>query len=199
MNKHVAIIIPGLGDKIALFSILKRHWQNNGVELVVYSLGWRDKENFDSKLKKLTQLIDEQHAKKGIQVSLIGCSAGGSAILNAFIERKNSLHKVINICGRLRTGKQKGFRSLKTRSKSSISFNQAVKLFEQQENLLSSEDRKRIMTIRALLGDELVPSDTTTINGAYNLAIPTVEYSISIILALTILSKSLISFLKDTN
>jgi hypothetical protein len=34
--------------------------------------------------------------------------------------------------------------------------------------LLSGKDRERVMTVRALFGDELVPADTVILPGAYN-------------------------------
>ena len=147
----------------------------------------------ETKLNKLANFID-QLAEGNNRVSLVGCSAGASAVLNIFLERRNKINKVVSICGRLRTGKQRGFRSLKTRSKSSPSFAQSVQMFESRENLLSEQDRSRIMTIRAF-GDELVPAKTATLPGAYNVLAPTLEHSISIYMALRVLSKLIVNFL----
>jgi hypothetical protein len=52
------------------------------------------------------------------------------------------------------------------------------------------------MTVRAMFGDELVPSDTTILIGAYNTMVPTPEHVLSIGATLTIFSKPLILFLK---
>lgn len=51
------------------------------------------------------------------------------------------------------------------------------------------------MTIRAKFGDELVPAETNVIEEAYNFEIPTLGHELSIIVALTLFSKSLINFL----
>ncbi len=51
------------------------------------------------------------------------------------------------------------------------------------------------MTVRAMLGDELVPSDTTLLKDAYNIQVPTIEHMLSIAASLTIFSKRLIDFL----
>lgn len=142
----------------------------------------------------LLKMID-QYVEDGDKVSLVGCSAGGSAALNAFFERRNTVHRVINVCGRLRTGEQRGFRSYEARTASSLPFAQSVKLFESREDLLSAKDREKVMTVRALFGDELVPADTTILRGAYNTVIPTPEHVFSIAMALTIFSKPLITFL----
>ena len=58
-------------------------------------------------------------------------------------------------------------------------------------------DKKRIMTIRPLLGDELVPGNTATIIGAQNITLPTGEHLLTIGAALTIFGKRIIDFLKD--
>ena len=51
------------------------------------------------------------------------------------------------------------------------------------------------MTVRAMFGDELVPSETTIIKGALNTKVPTPEHMLSTASALTIFSKPLIDFL----
>lgn len=51
------------------------------------------------------------------------------------------------------------------------------------------------MTVRAMFGDELVPTDTTIIQGAYNTTVPTFEHVLSIGASLSIFSKPIIVFL----
>lgn len=97
--------------------------------------------------------------------------------------------------GRLRSGNQRVFRSFETRTASSPSFAKSVQLFESREELLSDNDRQKIMTVRALFGDELVPADTTILRGAYNTVVPTPEHVLSIGMALTLFSRPLITFL----
>ncbi len=192
--KHRVIIIPGLGDEVKKISWATNHWRKHGLEPVVHSIGWHDGKEFQSKLQTLVEMID-QFIQYGDRVSLVGCSAGGSAVLNAFIKRKDVVNRVINVCGRLRPGKQRGFRSFEKRTASSISFAQSVKLFESREDLLSDQDRQKIMTVRPFFGDELVPENTLVLGGAYNTVIPTIEHVFSIAMALTIFSRPLINFL----
>jgi hypothetical protein len=68
---------------------------------------------------------------------------------------------------------------------------------EDRERELGKTDRTRIMTVHALLGDELVPAKTTTVDGATNIVVPTPEHIFSITMALTLLSKPLIQFLLE--
>lgn len=52
------------------------------------------------------------------------------------------------------------------------------------------------MTVRAMFGDELVPPETTIVQGANNTVVPTPEHMLSIGAALTVFSHPLIAFLK---
>src|SRR3989344_6867071 len=151
---HHVIIVPGLGDRVGLTIWATNHWRNYGLKPHVYSMDWYSPElSLDTKLNKLASFIN-QLAEDNNQVSLVGCSAGASAVLNVFLEHRDKINKVVSICGRLRDGKHQGFHSLKTRSKSSPTFAQSVQLFESRESLLSEKDRSRVMTVRALW-DEL--------------------------------------------
>lgn len=195
IKEHHTIFIPGLGDEVNKMIWATNHWRRFGLDPIVHSVGWHDGEKyFQPKLKILVDMIDK-YADGGNSVSLVGCSAGGSAALNAFFERREVVYRVINVCGRLRTGPQNGFRSFGARTASSPPFAESVKLFESNENLLTNQDRQKIMTVRALFGDELVPADTTILQGAYNTVVPIPEHVLSIAMALTIFAKPLITFL----
>jgi hypothetical protein len=192
---HQVIIVPGLGDDGRKLSLTVAHFRKHGLIPVIHCIGWRDGETeFQPKLERLVRLID-QIANEGNRVSLIGCSAGGSAVLNAFIKRKKTVEKVITVCARLKTGNYRGFRSFKTRTASSPAFAQSVRMFEKSEPELSFTDRQKIMTIHPLFGDELVPADMAVISGATNICIPTFEHILSITLALTLFSGRLMAFL----
>lgn len=193
-KEHSVIIIPGLGNDTAKLEWATRHWRNHGLEPLIHSVDWHEGE-FQPKLIKLVELIDKL-TENGDVVSLVGTSAGGSAVLNAFVERKDKVHRVVNVCGRLRTGAQAGFRSFESRTASSPAFAQSIKLLESREDTLTERDRQKIMTVRAMFGDELVPGDTTILRGSYNTQVPTPEHMLSIGAALTVFSKPVILFLK---
>lgn len=193
-KKHKVIIVSGLGDNIGKIRFATNHWKKFGLEPIAYSVGWHDGEKeFKPKLKRLIKLINDL-SRKGNTISLVGLSAGGSAVLNAFIEQKDKVHRVVNVCGRLRTGTQKGFRSFAVRTSSSPAFARSIRLCEARENNLTKADRLKVMTVRAIF-DELVPKDTAILKGAYNTKIPTLEHIFSIGMALTLFSKPIILFL----
>lgn len=196
-KEHKVIVIPGLGDqRTKPLELAVGHWRLQGLESIVHAVGWHDGEDsFEPKLQRLTEMID-RFSQEGDKVSLVGTSAGGSAALNAFIERRDVVHRIINVCGRLRVGPEAGFRSFEAKSKSSQSFAESVKLCEVKQETLSDQDKKKIMTVRAMFGDELVPPETTIVEGAYNTKVPTPEHMFSIGMSLTLFSRPIIVFLK---
>jgi pimeloyl-ACP methyl ester carboxylesterase len=148
---------------------------------------------------KINRIVEFSNSLKNHhpQVSLVGISAGGSLALNCFSMHKDTFVKSVNVGGRLRRGKARGYRSFETRTAPSQAFQDSIIQFEDiNEPILSKADRSRIMTISALFGDELVPRDTSQLAGARNLLLPTVEHGLSNILAVTLFAHPLLRFLQ---
>lgn len=185
----VVIIVPGLGDNRGL-DLLTKVWRWPGVRTVVFKSEWKSSENYQSKLERLLDLIDKELAKG--KVSLVGTSAGGSLVLNAFSERKDKINRVITICARLRKGQIHGFRGFEERTKEYPAFAESITRAEESEKMV---DKSKIMTVRALLGDELVPNNTAMIDGAKNIAVPLGEHMLSIAGSLTVFSRPIVEFL----
>ena len=196
--EHSVIVVPGLGDNRKGSNLLTdfstRHWRRHGLEPIIHRVGWHDHESFEPKLQRLLDLIN-QEADKGKKVSLVGLSAGGSAVLNTFSEMPDKINGVVSVASRLRSG---GFgpRSLESRGAKSPAFVESVKRFEKHEDKLTDADKLKVMTMRALI-DELVPDETAKLKGAHNVHIPMFEHGASIYSALTLFSKPLIDFLKN--
>ncbi len=190
---HPVLFVPGLGGENALFRIAANTWKRFGFTPIMHDVVWKDgQQKFEPKLEKLISRIDAVHASGGI-ISLVGTSAGGSAVLNAFTKRSNKIHKVVNICGRLSAGAQV-FPTLETASRSSRSFRESVELFEKTEPNLSNEQRRKILTIRAVY-DETVPISTIPVHGAQNIQIVSIEHNLSIAAAMTIYASRIARFL----
>jgi len=194
-KKHYVIFVPGLGDGVKKIQLVTYCWRWFSLIPIVHAMDWRDGEKFQPKLKRLLDLIDE-YFENGNIVSLVGTSAGGSAVVNAYMKRKNKIHRVINVCGRLTTGTHKGFRSFESKTKTSPAFAQSIQLCEKRENYLTKIDRRKIITVRPLF-DEVVPPDTTMVKGAQDRIIPSIGHVLSITLSLTFFSKPLITFLTN--
>lgn len=196
--KHSIILVPGLDDgpDTWLMRLILRLWRSDGIKVDLCRVQWKDGVSYPSKLERLLRLIDDL-TKTGHTVSLAGISAGGSAVINALFARPDKVHKVINICGRLRGGNNHGFRSLERRSRSSTAFRDSVLTCEQNLEKIDSTYLSRIMTFRARFGDELVPSNTSQVSGAYNVALPTIEHMISIATTLIFYRRCIMDFVKN--
>jgi hypothetical protein len=193
MNRHIVIVVPGLGDNKGKFSALAPLWKKwYGIELVVHLFPWYGKESFETRLQRLVQKIDTL-SDQGYTVSLMGTSAGGSAVMNAYGLRKHKIHRVVNVCGRLRRG-ERVLPTLEIAAIKSATFKESVLACESLLATLSPHDLRKIMTVRSFY-DELVPTATIPVDGAHNIRILSVEHIISILLALTAYSSSVASFL----
>lgn len=195
-QKHTVVIIPGLGDdqrwNIVALEFLTRNWHKKGITPLIHAVLWRDEEGFQPKFQKLLDLIDSL-SEENI-VSIIGASAGGSMAFNAFCAKKDVLHRVVNVCGRLRAGKHV-IRSLENKAESSPAFEQSVHLFEHNEHNLTYLDWERMMTIRPII-DEVVPSATVRLAGAENLIAPVPEHTLGIFFSF-LFSRQIIHFLQQ--
>lgn len=197
-DQQTVIIIPGLGDREKGIKFITNFWKKNQFDPIIFPVRWSNNENFEQKLNRLLTLIDELK-NKGKVISLVGTSAGGSVAINAFIRRKKLIYKVVNICGRLKVGPTEGWRSFKSTTSHHKAFAQSILFLENNAKLLNPGNRKKIMTMTAMFGDELVPKETNSFEGAYNVSIPTFEHMTSIILSLTLFSNKIFSFLRSNN
>lgn len=194
-KRHQIIIIPGLSDKTEKLKWVTRWWRKENLYPYLYPFGWQDNStNFETKFNKLVQLIDKL-SKQG-DVSILGISAGGSAAFNALLKRSKIIKRAVNVCGRLRAGKHK-WRSLDKMASKSRSFKESVLYFQKQETKTPPLLKSRLMTVTPMFGDELVPADTSSLPGAYNIKMPTGEHLLSITMALTLFIKPIIKFIKE--
>lgn len=197
MHNHSVIIVPGLGDRIQLTMLATYTWRRSGLRPIVHSFAWKNSdESFELKLQCLLRCIDRELSHNRT-VSLIGSSAGGSAVVNAFQKRKSQIHKVVNICGRLRRGEIDGPRAFSRATAGYPSFADSVRTSERFLNIMPTSLAARFLTIRPQFGDEIVPPNTTTIMGARNMTIPTGEHMLSIALAYTLFRNQIINFLQS--
>lgn len=159
MVQHV-IYVPGLGDNrtYSQDKVLKL-WRIFGLRAHFFPLGWADKEPFGPKLQRLLDMIDDLQ-KDGQPVSLIGVSAGGGAVINAYAKRKN-LTSVICIVGKIHNPQTVSDFILRANP----AFRQSAYMVGKSLEQLGKAERKRIMSIHPLK-DLTVPIADTKIDGA---------------------------------
>jgi len=192
-DKHYVVILPTLMDDAPAIRLFTRFWPLFGLTPVVLKFGWKDLKDelgFTLNINKIINEIDS-FSEKGT-VSLIGCSAGGSAVINVFSQRTETVNKVINVCGALKSdGVLSKF--------DTPAYIDSLKFCEKAVLEMSIENKKRIMTIRPRFGDEFIKKELVSIENAKNTTIPTIEHMFSIFMTLTFFSGSIFNFLKETN
>lgn len=96
MAKKILVIIPGLGDRKWLYSIIKPIWYALGFKTYIFKYGWNNsKANSNTAHQNIIDFIDTIQSK---QVYLLGASAGGTAAVNILASRPSKIIKVVTIC-----------------------------------------------------------------------------------------------------
>lgn len=191
---HNVLILAGTNDQKGKnrLELATNHWKSHGIDTTVYNVGWKDGSiNFELKLAEIEKLVEELSAKG--PVSIVGISAGASAAFNLLLKRPDVIQKAIGVCGRIRGASTDWGAKLNSKT-----FQQSVLLFEEQQAQIPDELKKRMMTVSARFGDQLVPKGTSHVEDAKNITIPTAIHGLSIIMALTLLKKPIIDFIKLT-
>lgn len=188
---HHVIYVLGLGDhRTRGQRLAPKYWQLFGVQGHTFVMKWGDKELFAPKLERLLALIDRL-AADGSRVSLVGASAGASAVLVAFAARPDKVASVVCICGKINHPE--------TVSPHRYTENPAFKesLAELQRVLprLSNRQRSRILSLRPFY-DDVVPVADMYIPGAHMRRIPAAGHVVSIVVALIFSAPFFIRFLK---
>lgn len=192
-RRHAVIYVPGLGDsRIAGQSFAVGLWKFQGIEPHLFQVNWADGEQFGPKLERLLALIDKLR-KEGKNVSLVGASAGGSFVVNAYARRKQSLHGMVGICGKLQAH---GFHSVHDMYyRRNPAFFQSMERLEASENELSNAQRQRILSLHPIF-DESVPITETKLPGAKHGMMPTAGHFAGIAYGLTLGSFRIMRFLR---
>jgi hypothetical protein len=191
MARHV-IYVPGLGDHRTYGQpIILKWWRLFGVKAHYHAIGWQSDEPFDMKLSRLVGLVDSLYEKYG-SVSMVGVSAGASAVLNAFAERKN-ISSIVCICGKINNPQAVG----KIVYDKNPPFKTSLALLQKNLTRLSNPERSRIMSIHPL-DDKTVPPKDTLIKGALEITIPTKGHIFSIYYSLMFKTLTFCKFLRNT-
>lgn len=173
--KHTVIYVPGLGDaRVRGQRLLFSSWLLWRVQPVLFRMNWADGE-FAPKFQRLLGLIDSYH-DAGHRVSLVGSSAGASAVINAFAVRKDALCGVVCICGKLNNPENIG----KDIRRDNPAFVESAYMVQHSLDALDFDaDRSRIQSRYALF-DPIVPKEDSVIAGADNRMVPTIGHATSI-------------------
>jgi len=191
-TNHV-IIIPGLGNGVAQHIWATNSWKKYGIIPHVFDVRWKVEEiGFSEKFTRALKLLDSLVGENS-RISIVGNSAGSSFALTIFGERKKQISKVVVNCGRVRDGDWPWF-TFNQATALSPSFKESVLKAQELEKTLTSQDRKKILTLRPVF-DEVVPPSTVPIQGATNVTTPSLEHGLSIALNMTLFKKQIVDFI----
>jgi hypothetical protein len=191
MKQHHIIYVPGLGDpryRLQGWSI--KLWRLYGVRAHYFPLIWGDGQAFELKFHRLLDKIDEL-SEQGHAISLAGISAGASAALNAYAERKGKISGVVCICGKI-NNPQTMYPSV---FRKNPAFKDSLMRLPRSLQLLNSRNRARIMSIHPL-SDHIVPPPDTIIPGAKEKTVFSAGHIFTIATQITFGAPSFIHFLK---
>ena len=179
--QHHIIYVPGIGDNIfRLQSTIIKFWRLFGVRGHCHPMPWAGPGDYAAKTAALVTKIDEYTAA-GHRVSLVGASAGASAVLNAYSSRAHAIRGLIYICGKINYPE--------TVSAATISKNPAFKeaLAALQTNLrgFTKADKARFHSFYSEK-DGLIPYDSTQIVGVKETKLPPLRHGMAIVYSLSL-------------
>lgn len=190
MGQHHIIYVPGIqDDRLRGQSLLTSLWRLYGVRGHCHEMPWFGPEPFEPKMQKLLGRIDSYRAQ-GHCVSLIGASAGASAVINAYVQRREDISALIYICAKINAPE--------TVSDRTYSANPAFKtsMYKLQDNLkeLTSEDKAKMHSFYSP-ADQVVPYEATVIPGVAESRLPALRHGEAIIYSLSLGARRMLSHL----
>lgn len=163
---HHIIYIPGLGDHRTYGqNIVIQAWRLFGLQPHYMALGWHQPEGIDAKLERIHQMIETLH-QKGHTVSLVGVSAGASAVLNVYAANLR-VARVICICGKINRPETISHRIFARNP----DFEQSMARLGAALATLDQHRLQHILSIHPWK-DRTVPVADTKITGAYEKTVP---------------------------
>lgn len=191
MKRHHVIYVPGiLDDKFKVQSSLARLWRFHGVRGHCHEIPWAGNEAWEPKFRRLLDEINEYHSQGG-RVSLVGASAGASAVLNAYSECPEKISGLVYICAKINAPD--------TVSRKTYSENPAFKtsLLELQRNLveLTDADKAKMLSLYSP-ADKTVPYAATVIPGVREVRLPRLNHGKAILYSLGPGAGKTLNFLK---
>lgn len=192
LETHI-IVLAGLGDGYERVNGLVKAINMPGFTFhVSTAASWKNSsEGIQPKITRVVAEVDDL-SKKG-RVSLVGISGSGNLAGLVYLERRQAVERVVNVCGRLRSG---GIPPLWLTSIRNPAFRESVQAFEKREQELTEGDRRKFLVFQAKL-DELVPGTTSYLEGARIITMPTLGHIRGIKSAFLQYGNQMVDFLRE--
>ena len=175
-----AIIVPGLSGRTGFLRFLTRNWEKeHGIKVEFFVVDWKnDASVFDAAIDPLIGKIAELAYNKET-IFLIGTSAGGSFVMNAFLNTSYYIDKCVNVCGRL---KPDGHPSLDRVADGYPLFRESVIRCERRLQGLNPAQLGNVFTFSGWW-DGRVPVESICVNGATNVQLQSFGHFCNIFMA----------------
>lgn len=188
--QHHIIYIPGLGDKkVGAQQLVVNTWKLWNSEPHLFQMNWSDHEPYAPKQARLLALVDKL-AQTG-SVSLVAASAGATAAINTFAQRKEIIQGVVCIAGKINNPQAIGGGY----KRNNPAFWESAHETPDALASLGEQDRSRILSIRAMF-DPIVPARDSVLQGANNRLTWTSGHAITIATQLLFGAPKFLHFLK---
>ena len=192
-QQHHVIYIPGIhDDAYRVQGLIVKIWWLLGVHGHCHVMPWAGQAGYEFKIQRLRSEIDK-YSGRGHRVSLIGASAGASAVLNLYIEDPNKISGVSLICPKINrpeTVSQKTYAA-------NPAFRIALELLQSNVTKLTATDKSRV-TVYYSPKDGVVSYADGRIPAVQERRLPPVRHGFAIIYALTLGSPRLLNRLKQS-
>jgi len=189
---HHLIYVPGILDDIYhAQGALLAAWRLHGVRGHIHPMPWAGQEDYRPKVDRLLAEID-RYIARGHLVSLVGASAGASAILNAYVERADKITSLVYICGKINgpeTVSDKTYRA-------NPAFKTSAQLLQSNVARLTDKDTSKMLSLYSP-GDHSVPHAATIIPGVPEQQLPALGHGKAIIYSLSIGAPTIINHTKQ--
>lgn len=187
---HV-IYVPGIrDDRDRIQGLLVKTWRLYGVHGHLHEMPWLGQEAYKLKSQHLLDLIDEL-VSRGNTVALVGASAGASAVINAYIQRRQKLIAVVYICGKVNVPEAV---SNKTYNENPA-FKTSMLALQKSLGKLTPADKSSMLSFYSP-GDNTVPHAATTIPGVDEKRLPPFGHATAIIYSMSFGAHGMIKYLK---
>ena len=191
MKRHI-IYVPGILDDIYhAQSIFMWFWRLLGVAGHCHEMPWAGEKSYASKFDELLKLIDH-HLEAGHIVSLMGASAGASAVLNAYDVRSDRINSVVLISGKINRPEAVSERTYNANP----AFRTAMDSLQGVLKNLTPDDTAKMLSFYSPI-DVSVPHKDSIIPGVAERKLPSLKHFYAIIYSLTIKAPAIAKYLKQ--
>lgn len=191
MKQHAVIYIPGLGDhSLSGRQKLISTWKYRDVAIELCPMYWTVDEPWETKLSRLLELIETRHAE-GKLVSIIGESAGATAVIHATYMQRRKLHSAILLCGKSQFPERVASHLYRKNPAFRDALTSSHKIVQEL-----TDNQKAIMHNFYPLVDPTVPPWETKIPGVKNHVFPAALHAAGIVFAMTAWSWRIVRIIK---